>query len=325
MKAIVRDTYGPPEVLELVEVERPVPGDDEVLLRVRASSLNRGDRYVMQGTPWALRLATGLRKPKKRGLGMDFAGDVEAVGSRVNDVQPGEAVYGQLDLGEMWAEYACVPASLVAPKPSNLTYEQAGAVGAAAFTALQGLRDKKRGGTGRSVLINGATGAVGTFAVQIAKALGAEEVTGVCSERNVELVRSLGADHVIPYEHEDFLACGRTFDTLFDVVGNRPLRACCKLLERGGTYVAVGAPEGGRWLGPGRRLLGVQLQALFVRPRVKLFTGTPNRPDLLVLTEMIESGKLTPSIDRRFELAETARAMRYLVEGRPPSKVVITM
>lgn len=325
MKAIVRDAYGSPDVLRLEEIDRPVPGDDEVLLRVRASSLNRADRYMLQGTPMPMRLMLGLLGPKKRGLGMDFAGDVVEVGRGVTDVQPGDAVYGQVDLGETWAEYACVPAAVVAPKPSNLTYEQAGAIPVSAFTALQGLRDKGRIGAGHRVLINGATGAVGTFAVQIARALGAAEVTGVCSERNLELVRSLGADHVIPYEAEDFLACGRTFDLLFDVVGNRPLRACCGVLEPEGTYLLVGAPEGGRWLGPIGTLMAVQLAAPFVKQRVKSFVGKSSRPDSLTLTEWIESGQLTPAIDRQFPLADTADALRYLVEGRPASKVVISV
>jgi NADPH:quinone reductase-like Zn-dependent oxidoreductase len=323
MKAVVRDAYGPPDVLKVEETDRPVPGDHEVLLRVRASSLNRGDRYVMEGIPFPFRLALGLFRPKQRGLGMDFAGEVEEVGSRVTDLRPGDAVYGQQDLGRTWAEYVCVPASLVAPKPSNLTYEQAAAVPVSAFTALQGLRDHGGVEAGRTVLINGATGAVGTFAVQIAKALGAE-VTGVCSERNVELVRSLGADHVIPYETEDFTACGRQFDVLFDVVGNRPLRACRRVLQPKGTFLPVGGPAG-RWLGPLVSLMAARFQAPFVSQRVVLFTGTPNRPDLLVLTELIESGKVTPAIDRQFELTEIVEAMRYLIEGRPASKVVITV
>jgi NADPH:quinone reductase-like Zn-dependent oxidoreductase len=323
MKAIVRDAYGPPDVLKLEEIDRPVPSDDEVLLRVRASSLNRADRYLMQGTPMPIRLVSGLFKPKKRGLGLDFAGDVEEVGSRVADVNPGDAVYGQQDMGEVWAEYACVPASLVAPKPSNLTYVQAAAVPLSGFTALQGLRDQGRVEAGQTVLINGSTGAVGTFTVQIAKALGAE-VTAVCSERNMEFVRRLGAEHVIPYETEDFLDCGRQFDVLFDVVGNRPLRACRRVMKPKAIFVMAGSPEDG-WLGPIGPMMAKLAQGPFVSQRVTTFVGTPNRADLLVLTELIESGKVTPAIDRQFELAEIVDAMRYLVEGRPPSKVVISV
>jgi NADPH:quinone reductase-like Zn-dependent oxidoreductase len=325
MKAIVRDAYGRADVLKFEDVARPVPTADEVLVRVRASSLNRADRYVLQGKPMLMRLMTGLFGPKKRGQGMDFAGDVEGVGASVTDVRPGEAVYGQVDLGETWAEYSCVPAALVAPKPANLDYEQAGAVPVSAFTSLQGLRDQGGVGPDTTVLINGATGAVGTFAVQIARALGAGEVWAVCGERNAAMVRSLGADHVIPYEREDYLACGRTFDVMFDVIGNRSLRENCAILQPDGIFVPVGAPEGGSLLGPVPHLIATSMLAPFVKPAVKSFVGTPNRPDLLTLTEMIEAGKVTPAIDRSFQLADTADAMRYLMEGRPPGKVVITV
>jgi len=323
MKAIVRDEYGAPEVLKLEEVNRPVPKDDEVLVRVRASSLNRADLYGIQGFPMLLRLAMGLFKPRVRGVGLDFAGDIVEVGALVDDLQPGEPIYGQASVGQTWAEYVCVPASLTAPKPKTLSYEQAAAVPLSALTALQGLRNQGQVTEGTSALINGATGAVGTFAVQIAKALGAREVTAVCSERNVELVRSLGADHVIPYESEDLLACDRKFDLFFDGVGNRPLRACLGLLNATGIFVASGAPDTGRWLGPVKRTLSVLTQAVFVPQKVKVFVGTPNQADLLTLTELIESGKVTPAIDRVFPLEETPDAVRYLIEGRPSSKVVL--
>lgn len=323
MKAIERDTYGTADVLELVEIDRPTPGDDEVLIRVCGSSINRADKYTMQGTPMPFRLMLGVLGPKQRGLGMDFSGDVVEVGSGVEDIAVGDAVYGQRDLGQTWAEYACVPAELVAPRPSNLTHEQAGAVPLSGFTALQGLRDQGKVQPGTRILINGATGAVGTFSVQIARALGATEVTAVCSERNRERVLSLGADTVIPYETEDYLECGRTFDVLFDVVGNHPLRANARLLVPAGIYVSVGAPEGGRWLGPLIPFMAVHLAAPFVKPSVGSFTGTPNKPDLRVLTEMIEAGQVFPSIDRTFDLADTAEAMRYLVDERPAGKVAI--
>ncbi len=323
MRAIVRDAYGPPDVLRVEEIARPVPRDDEVLLRVRASSLNRGDRYLMQGRPAPIRLMSGLFSPSKRGMGMDFAGDVVEIGSGVSEVRIGQAVYGQLDFGEIWAEYACVPASLVAPKPHNLTYEQAAAIPISGLTALQGLRNQGRVGPGQSVLINGSTGAVGTFAVQIAKALGAE-VTAVCSERNVGLVRSLGADHVIPYETEDFTACERRFDVMFDVVGNRSLSQCRRVLKAKGTLVPVGGPEEGL-LGAMGPLLAVLIQAPFISQRVTPFVATADRSDLLTLSEWIEAGIVAPAIDRQFPMAEIAEAMNYLMHGRPPSKVVISV
>lgn len=324
LKAIARERYGSGDELRWVDVERPAPGDDEVLIRVRASSVNRADRYAMQGTPIvAMRPALGFFRPRRPGLGMDFAGDVAEVGANVTDIEVGDAVYGQQDNGATWAEYACVPAALVAPKPPRLSYEEAGAAPLAGLTALQGLRNEGEVQPGKRVLINGGTGAVGTFAVQIAKALGADELTVVCGGRNEELVRSLGADHVIAYETNDFLECGRTFDVLFDVVGNRPLRRCCDLLEPDGVFVPCGMPEGGRWFGPVGHVLKTLFAARFVKQDVKLFVGTPNRPDLLALTELIESGAVTPAIDRAFPLSQTAEAMRYLVDGRPSAKVVL--
>jgi len=325
MKAIVRDDYGSASVLKFEDIDRPAPEDDEVLVRVRASSLNRGDRYAMQGTPWIMRLILGLSRPKKRGMGQDFAGDIVEVGKAVTDVRPGQAVYGEVDFGDTWAEYACIPAALVAPKPKSLSYAQAAAVPVAGLTALQGLRTHAKVTKGQRVLINGATGAVGTFAVQIAKALGAADVVGVCSERHIDLVHSLGADHVIPYESEDFLACGRTFDVFFDVVGNRSLRRCCKLLHPSGVYVSVGAPEGGRVLGPARRLFGIRFLAMFVKPKIASYTAKANRDDLVLLTELIESGSITPAIDHEFPLAQTADAMRHLITAHPASKLVLTI
>jgi NADPH:quinone reductase-like Zn-dependent oxidoreductase len=323
MKAIVRDNYGLPGVLRTEEIDCPTPDRDEVLVRIRASSLNRADRYTMQGIPLPIRLVMGLFKPKKRGMGMDFAGDVEAVGKGVTQVHPGAAVYGQVDFGETWAEYACIPVSMMAPKPANLTYEQAASVPLAAITALQGLRDHGELKSGQSVLINGASGAVGSFAVQIAKALGAV-VTGVCSQRNLELARSLGADHMVAYESEDFCALDCQFDVMFDIVGNRPLSVCRRVLKAKAIYLPVGGPVEGL-MGPMTHLLTVMFQAPFVSQRVVMFNAKPNRDDLLVLTEMIESGKVVPVIDRQFKLDEIAEAMRYLMEGRPTAKVVISV
>jgi NADPH:quinone reductase-like Zn-dependent oxidoreductase len=324
MRAIVRDKYGGPEVLHLEDIERPVPRGSEVCLRVRASSLNRADRYVMQGTPMPIRLMTGLFGPRKRGMGMDFSGVVESLGPEAVGIEVGDEVFGQMDNGETWAEYACVSAEFVAPKPGRLSHAQSAAIPLAGLTALQGLRDAARVQAGQRVLINGSTGAVGTFAVQIAKALGAN-VTAVCSERNVELVRSLGADELIAYEQEDFTQYGRKFDVLFDVVGNRPLASCRRVLEPKGCYLPVGAPEGGRWLGPIVPLLTVMLRAPFVSQRVATFTGTPRRADLVALAALVESGDVTPAICRQFELGDCVEAMRFLAEGRPPSKVVLTL
>jgi len=208
MRAIVRDCYGGPEVLKLEHIELPVPGPNEVLVRVRASSLNRADRYILQGTPMPLRFMTGLWRPRKRGVGMDFSGVVEAVGDKVSDSKAGDEVFGQVDNGELWAEFARVPAALVAPKPPSLSHPQAASIPLSGLTALQGLRDAGRVEAGQRVLVNGSTGAVGTFAVQIAKALGAE-VTAVCSERNFDLVRSLGASQLFAYDKEDFTGCGQ--------------------------------------------------------------------------------------------------------------------
>ena len=325
MRAIVRDVYGSPDVLKLEEVDRPAPKDDEVLVRMRASAVNRGDRYTLLGTPALLRLATGLFSLRKRGMGMDFAGVVEEVGAKVAGVAVGDEVYGQVDFGETWAEYACVPAKLVAPKPRNATFEQAGAVGAAGMTALQGLRDQGHVGRGTRVLINGATGAVGSFAVPIAKALGAERVVAVCSQRNLEFVTARGADRAIPYETEDFVQCGETFDVLFDVVGARTLRESCCVLEPKGIYVSVGGPEGGGFLGPAGPLVKKVLASPFVSQRFKSYVSATNRADLEVLTKWIESGSLTPAVDRTFDLADAAEAMRYAAEGHPASRVVITM
>ena len=314
VKAIVRDTYGSTDVLRLEEIDRPIPGDDEVLIRIRASSLNRADRYTLEGVPAPIRLFSGLFRPKKRGLGMDYAGDVEEVGSQVTDYKPGDAVYGEADR-EVWAEYACVPMRLASRMPSNLTYEQAAPPPPPPPTPLQGLRDFGRLEAGQEVLINGATGAVGPFAVQVAKALGAR-VTAVCGQRNVELVRSLDADYVIPYETEDFTSRDDSFDIVFDVIGNHRPRACRRIMKDKGIFVVVGGPEG-RWLGPISSLLGAIAQAPFISQQVVTYTATPNRADLEVLTEMIESGKITPVIDRSFRLEEVAEALRYLVEAPP--------
>ena len=331
MKAIVRNTYGSPEVLELQEVEKPDLADDDVLVRVRAASVNRGDWYSLTGTPYVARMQLGLLKPKTNRLGVDFAGTVEAVGRDVTQFRAGDEVFGG---GEgAFAEYVCVraaaplrrsfPSFIVAPKPANLTLEQAAAVPVAALTALQGLRDKGQLQPGQQVLINGASGGVGTFAVQIAKALGAE-VTAVCSTRNVELVRSLGADHVIDYTREDFTRSDQRYDLMLDVAGSRSWSECKRILNPQATLVMVGTPMGNPLIGP-LSIVKVHLAALRSSQRAVFFVANMNKPDMDVLRELLEAGKVTPVIDRQYELSEIADALRNMGEGHAQGKIVISV
>jgi len=321
MKAAVRDRYGSPDVVELQEIDKPDLTDDGVLVRVRATSVNPAEWYGVTGRPQVARMQMGLRKPKDNRLGVDFAGTVEAVGRDVTELRPGDEVFG--GRSGAFAEYVCVRDAVV-PKPANVTFEQAGVVGVAGLTALQGLRDKGQLQPGQKVLINGASGGVGTFAVQIAKALGAE-VTGVCSTRNVDLARSLGADHVIDYTREDFTRSDRRYDLLLDIAGSRSWSECKRVLNPQGTFVIVGAPKGGRLLGPLRRIVKVRLAALPSSQKVVFFIAKFNRADMAVLGELLESGKVTPVIDRRYELSEIADALRYLGEGHAQGKIVITV
>ena len=321
MKAIVYNTYGSPDVLELQEVEKPDLADDSVLVRVRAASVNPADWYGLTGRPFVARAQVGLRRPKSNRLGIDFAGTVEAVGKDVTHVRPGDEVFGGRS-GAL-AEYVCVRDAVV-PKPANLTFEQAAAVPVAAITALQGLRDKGQLQPGQKVLINGASGGVGTFAVQIAKALGAE-VTGVCSTRNVDLVRSLGADHVIDYTQEDFTRSDRRYDLMLDVAGSRSWSECRRVLNPQATLVIVGAPKGGRLLGPLSRIVKLRLAAVGNSQKVVFFIAKLNRADLAVLQELLEAGTLTPVVDRRYELSGIADAFRYLGEGHAQGKIVLTV
>jgi NADPH:quinone reductase-like Zn-dependent oxidoreductase len=332
MKAIVRNTYGSPDVLELQEVEKPDLADDGVLVRVRAASVNRGDWYSLTGTPYVARMQLGLLKPKTNRLGVDFAGTVEAVGRDVTQFRPGDEVFGGRSSGA-FAEYVCVRVAaplrrfqsfIVAPKPANLTFEQAAAVPVAALTALQGLRDKGQIQLGQQVLINGASGGVGTFAVQIAKALGAE-VTAVCSTRNVELVRSLGADHVIDYTREDFTRSDQRYDLMLDVAGSRSWSECRRILNPQATLVIVGAPKGNAVIGPLSHIVKVRLAALRSSQQVVFFVAKFNKPDMEVLRELLEAGKVRPVIDRRYELSEIADALRYMGEGHAQGKIVITV
>ena len=321
MKAIVRDRYGPPDVLELREIEKPELTDDGVLVRVRAASVNRADWYILTGTPYVARAQMGLLKPKQPVLGSDFAGTVEAVGRDVGDLQPGDDVFGGRS-GAL-AEYVCARQG-VAAKPANVTFEEAAAVPVAALTALQGLRDKGHLQAGDKVLVNGASGGVGTFAVQIAKALGAD-VTAVCSTRNVELVRSLGADRVIDYTAEDFTRTDDRYDLLFDVAGSRSWSECRRVLNPQATLVMAGAPKGSRLFGPLRHIAEIRLAAVRSSQKVVFFVAKFNKPDLAVLRELVEAGKVRPVIERRYELSETADALRYMGEGHAQGKVVITM
>jgi NADPH:quinone reductase-like Zn-dependent oxidoreductase len=322
MKAIVHPKYGAPDVLEPRDLDKPALTDDGVLVRVRASSVNPAEWYAVTGRPYVARPAMGLLRPKDAVLGADFAGIVEAVGRAVTDLRPGDAVFGGTSSGA-FAEYVCVREAVV-PKPANLTFEQAAVVPTAAVTALQGLRDKGRIRPGQKVLVNGASGGVGTFAVQLAKAFGAE-VTGVCSTRNVDLVRSLGADHVIDYTREDFTRRGQRYDLLLDVAGSRSWAECRRVLGHKATLVLIGGPKANRWLGPLGHLAGVRLASLRASQKVIFFVAKFNREDFVVLRELLEAGKVTPVIDRRYTLSELPEALRYLGEGHARGKVVITV
>jgi NADPH:quinone reductase-like Zn-dependent oxidoreductase len=326
MKAMVNMKYGPPDVLELTEVERPTPKDDEALLKVHAASVNPADWHLLRGTPYIARLQLGLRKPKDRILGCDVAGRVEAVGKNVTTLQPGDDVFGSpfmLGFGA-FAERVCVSEDLLAPKPANLSFEQAAAVPLAASTALQGLRDHGRIEPGHKVLIIGASGGVGTFAVQIAKTLGAE-VTGVCSTRNVELVRSLGADHIIDYTREDFTQSGQKYDLIFQLAGTHSPSECRRVLTSKGTLLQISGDSDGRWIGPVDRIIKALVLSPFVSQKMASFTVKPNKEDLQFLKQLIEAGTLTPVIDRTYPLSEVPEAIRYLEEGHAQGKVVITV
>jgi len=323
MKAAVRDRFGPPDVVELREIEKPTPADDEVLVRVRAASVNPADWYGMTGTPYVGRAEMGLLKPKSNSLGVDFAGQVEAVGKDVTQFQPGDEVFGGRN--GAFAEYVCVREErAVVPKPANVTFEQAAAVPIAAITALQGLRDKGQIQPGHKVLINGASGGVGTFAVQIAKSFAAD-VTGVCSTRNVDLVRSIGADHVIDYTREDFTRSDRRYDLMLDIAGSRSWSACRRVLNPQATLVIVGAPKGNRLMGPLSHIVKVRLAALWSSQKIVFFIAKFNKADMVVLRELLEAGKMTSVIDRRYELSEIANALRYMGEGHAQGKIVITV
>jgi NADPH:quinone reductase-like Zn-dependent oxidoreductase len=321
MKAIVQYRYGPPDVLELREIEKPVVGAGDVLLRVRAAALNPLDWHSMRGLPYPLRLGNGFLKPKSHILGMDVAGRVEAVGANISQHRPGDEVFGLCR--DALAEYACAKEDQIVAKPPALTFEQAAAVPVAALTALQGLRDRGWIQAEQKVLIVGASGGVGTFAVQIARWFGAE-VTGVCSTRNVELVRSLGADHVIDYTREDFTRTGRRFDLILDMAGTHSLAECRRALVPRGSYVVVGAPSG-RWLTGPDRFLKALLLSPFVSQRMVPFITKASKEDLNTLKGLLESGKISPVIDGTYGMHEVPEAMGYLERGHARGKVVITV
>jgi NADPH:quinone reductase-like Zn-dependent oxidoreductase len=306
--------------LEFEEIDRPDLTDDGVLVRVRAASINPADLYTLTGKPYVARPQMGLRKPKSNRLGVDFAGTVEAVGKDVTQFHVGDEVFGARS-GAL-AEYVCVRDAIVL-KPANLTFEQAAAVPVAALTALQGLRDKGRIQPGHKVLINGASGGVGTFAVQIAKVLGAE-VTGVCSTRNVDLVRSLGADHVIDYTKEDFTLGDRRYDLMLDNAGSRSWSEIRRVLNPQASLVIVGAPKGSGLFGPLSHIVKVRLAALRSKRKVMFFIAKLNRADMMVMREFLESGKVISVVDKRYEMSEIADAFRYLGEGHARGKIVLT-
>jgi NADPH:quinone reductase-like Zn-dependent oxidoreductase len=332
MKAVVYGRYGSPDVLELTEIDQPVVRDDQVLVRVRAASLNPADWHFMRGLPYLVRMINGLRKPRKATvLGSDLAGQVEAVGKHVRQVRPGDEVFGRARAGHRpdpraavaaggCAEYACVSADLLAPKPASLTFEQAAAVPLAALTALQALRDEGNLQPGQKVLINGASGGVGTFAVQIAKSFGAE-VTGVCSTRNVDMVRSIGADQVIDYTRQDFTERGRRFDLILDTA-DRSLSDLRRALTAKGTLVVVGGSTG-RWIDGLGRANKARVLSPLVSQRLRPFLTRWNKQDMHLVKELIEAGKVTPVIDRTYPLSEAPEAMRYLEAGHARGKIVI--
>jgi NADPH:quinone reductase-like Zn-dependent oxidoreductase len=323
MRAVAQRRYGTPDVLEYTEIDMPPVGDGDVLVRVRAAAVHPGDYFLMTGVPYVVRLAFGLRRPRNGIPGRDVAGRVEAVRRNVSGLEPGDEVFGWSTTGTL-AEYTCAPADNVARKPASLSMEQAAAVPTSAFTALQALRDIANVQPGQTALVTGASGGVGTFAVQIAKATLGAEVTGVCSTRNVDLVRSLGADHVIDYTRTDFTRTGQRYDVILDNVEAQPLSAARRALTPTGTLIPNNG-EGGRWVGPLGRIVKARVLSLFTRQTLRPFLSREKRQDLLALSELIETGKLTPVIDRTYRLSQAAAALQYVGEGHTQGKVVVTV
>jgi NADPH:quinone reductase-like Zn-dependent oxidoreductase len=326
MKAVVYDTFGSPDVLRIADIPRPVPDDDQILVRVRAASVNPLDWHFMEGTPYLARLISfGALRPTVTRLGVDFAGTVESVGKNVTRFKPGDDVFGGKT--GAFAEYVCVRADrAVALKPANVTFEQAAVVPIAALTALQGLRDNGKLQPGQRVLINGASGGVGTFAVQIAKSFGAD-VTGVCSTKNLDMVRSIGADRVIDYTKDDFTSGAERYDLIIDNVANRSLSECRRVLKPNGKYVMIGGGglNEGRWVGPFPRLIKALALSPFVSQDMGMMLADMNVKDLAVLADLMQAGKVTPVIDRRYSLRDVPEAIRYLEQGHARGKVVIVL
>ncbi len=324
MKAIRHHAYGGPDVLELEDVPTPEPGDEDVLIRVRAAAVGPGEWHLMHGMPYVLRAMSGLSRPKASILGTDFSGQVEAVGRAVTDFRPGDEVFGCA--GGAFAEYVTVRHDgPLLPKPAGLTFEQAAAVPTSAITALLGLRDHARVGPGRHVLVNGASGGIGTLAIQIARSLGAE-VTAVCRSANEDLVRGLGAAHVIDYTRESFTSPGTTarYDVILDNVGNHPLSACRRVLTDRGTLIP-NSGKGGRLLGPMNRILAGHLHAIFSRRRFVNYVARPTKDLLTDVRDLLEEGALTPVVDRTYALTDAREAMRHFETGHPAGKIVVTV
>jgi NADPH:quinone reductase-like Zn-dependent oxidoreductase len=328
MKAAIYTRYGPPEVVQIADVEKPVPKDDEVLIRVRAAAVNPYDWHFMRGEPYPVRIAAGgLRKPKDSRLGADVAGEIEAAGKNITQFKLGDAVFGSCK--GAFAEYACASESNLALKPDNVTFEQAASVPIAAYTALQGLR---RGGLtkdgkiqpGQKILINGAAGGVGTFAVQIAKSFGAD-VTGVCSTKNVEMVRSIGANQVVDYTQEDFTKSARRYDVILDCVGNHSFSESRRVMNPRGIYVGAGGTSDNWMIGPLTGALKALVLSWFVSQKQVMVLAKPSKEDLTIMGELMAIGKVTPVIDRCYSLCEVPEAVRYLEAGHARGKVVITV
>ena len=320
MKAAVYTQYGPPEVVEITDVEKPVPNDDEILIAIHAASVNALDWHAVSGTPFLVRMMMGLRRPKDTRLGVDVSGRIEAVGKNVTEFKPGDAVFG--NCRGAFSEYRCAVASNIVMKPENVTFEQAACVPVAGFTALQGLR---KGGirSGQKVLVNGAGGGVGTFAVQIAKSFGAH-VTGATSTRNVEKVRSIGADQVIDYTKEDFTRLGQRFDLILDCYATHPLLACRRILNPNGGYFVVGGPID-RSIDPLVLAIKCLVLSWFGSRKLNMLFAKRSKDDLATVIGLVKDGKVAPVIDRRYRLSELRDAFRYLAEGNACGKVVITL
>jgi NADPH:quinone reductase-like Zn-dependent oxidoreductase len=323
MQVFVYEQYGSPEMLELRDVEKPVPGDDELLVRVHAASVNPFDWHMLTGVPYIARMQAGLRGPKEGRLGVDYSGTVEAVGAGVTQFEPGDEVFGGRD--GAFGEYVTPrEAGAVARKPENVSFQQAAAVGIAGLTALQGLRDKGQLQPGEKVLINGASGGVGTWAVQLAKWLGAE-VTAVCSTRNVDAAGELGADRVIDYTQEDFIRSAGEHDLMLDIAGDRSWGECKRVLKEGGTHVLVGGPKSNRWIGPLGHAVGMRLASMRGSREAKPFLAKMNGDDLRLFAELMAAGTVTPAIERDYELREVPAALAYVGQGHARGKVVVSV